>query len=153
MLSAIRQFMKKKMAPESGGGHSADAVRLATAALLVEVMRMDKQADGAEERIEVARILRERFGLSARDSDELIALAEKEASDAAEYYQFTSRINQDFSMPEKEKMIEHLWQVAYADGRLHSHEEYLVRKVAGLIGVEHAAFIAAKHRARDAGTS
>ncbi|MDX8410435.1 MAG: TerB family tellurite resistance protein [Mariprofundaceae bacterium] len=150
MLSAIRKFMEKKMAAESGGGHSADAVRLATAALLVEVMRMDKQADESE-RLEVARILRERFEMSARDSDELISLAEKEAGDAAEYYQFTSRINQDFSMPEKEKMIEHLWQVAYADGRLHSHEEYLVRKVAGLIGVEHTAFITAKHRARDAG--
>jgi len=149
MLAKIKRFMEKNMTQDSGGGHSGEAIRLAAAALLVEVMRMDKRADEAE-RGAVARILRERFVLSAGECDELIAMAEEKVDESAEYYQFTSHINQAFSMPEKEKMIEYLWQVAYADGHLHRHEEHLVRKVAGLIGVSHKAFIAAKHRSRDA---
>ena len=150
MLTKIKRFMEKNMAQDSEGSHSGAAIRLAAAALLVEVMRMDKQEDEAE-RMAVERILRDRFDLSTQEADELIALAEKKAEGAAEYHQFTSRINRGFSMPEKEKMIEYLWQVAYADGQLHRHEEHLVRKIAGLIGVSHKAFIAAKHRARGAG--
>lgn len=150
MLSKIKRFIDEKMAPDAGGTHSADAIRLAAAALLVEMMLMDKQEDDLEREV-VARILRERFDLSEPEAHELMVLGRKKAGGAAEYYKFTSRINKAFSMPEKEEMIEYLWQVAYADGQLHRHEEHLVRKIAGLVGVSQKAFIAAKHRARDGG--
>ena len=49
---------------------------------------------------------------------------------------------------QKERLIEHLWEVAYADGELHPYEEHLVRKIADLLYVPHDAFIAAKLRAK-----
>jgi len=148
MLKSIKKFMEKKLPSTSDGKHSEHGIHLAAATLLIEMMHMDKHEDEAE-RMAVERILKEGFELSAVEVDELVAMAEADAMDAAEYYQFTSRINRDYSMPEKEKLIEYLWQVAYADGHLHRHEEHLVRKIAGLIGVSHKTFIAAKHRARD----
>ena len=93
--------------------------------------------------------MRARFGLSADEADTLVRLAEEESSQATDYYQFTSLINRHFSAEQKEQVIEHLWEVAYADGRLDAHEEYLVRKVADLVHVPHATYVAAKLRARD----
>jgi uncharacterized tellurite resistance protein B-like protein len=43
-----------------------------------------------------------------------------------------------------------MWQVAYADADLSAHEQHVVRKIADLLYVPHAAYIAAKLRARDA---
>ena len=48
-------------------------------------------------------------------------------------------------------MVEYLWAVAFADENVDKHEEYLVRKIANLIGVSHKEFIKAKLRARDGG--
>ena len=40
--------------------------------------------------------------------------------------------------------IEMIWQVAYADGRLDSHEDYLVHKLATLLRLDHKQLIEAK---------
>ena len=42
--------------------------------------------------------------------------------------------------------MEYLWAVAFADENADKHEEYLVRKIANLIGVSHKEFIEAKLR-------
>jgi uncharacterized tellurite resistance protein B-like protein len=42
-----------------------------------------------------------------------------------------------------------LWQVAFADAQLVASEEYIVRKIADLIHVPLADFLAAKIEARD----
>ena len=43
-----------------------------------------------------------------------------------------------------------MWRVAYADARLSAHEMHVVRKIADLLYVPHAAYIAAKMRAKEA---
>lgn len=65
-------------------------------------------------------------------------------------YQFTSLLNRHFSAEQKERIIEHLWRVAFADAKLSAWEQHLVRKVADLLYVPHSVYIAAKLRARDA---
>ena len=57
-------------------------------------------------------------------------------------------MNKGFSQEQKRKVIEHLWQVAYADGILDKYEEYMVRKIADLIYVSHKDFINAKLRVK-----
>jgi uncharacterized tellurite resistance protein B-like protein len=59
-----------------------------------------------------------------------------------------SLINGSYTSQQKIELVELLWRVAYANEALHSHEEYLVRKVADLLYVPHSAFIATKHKAR-----
>jgi len=41
-----------------------------------------------------------------------------------------------------------MWRVAYADGRLDDNEIYLISKIADLLHVTHADYIAMKMRAR-----
>ncbi|MCA3223128.1 MAG: TerB family tellurite resistance protein [Burkholderiales bacterium] len=146
MISSLRRFFESHIAaaapadPEHG-------LRLATAALLVEVVRIDRDTQEAE-REAVRRAVHEKFGLAAGEADALMALAEAEIAQANDYYQFTSLINRRFSQPQKERMIELMWQVAYADAELSAHELHLMRKVAGLLHVPDSAYIAAKMRAR-----
>ncbi len=148
MISAIKQFFEKSLMPQDGRGNDPEhALQLATAALMIEMMRMDDEISQPE-RQKASRIMQAKFSLSETETNDLMKLAEQETDKSADYHQFTSLINLHFSMAEKEKIVEYLWEIAYADNSLDKHEEYLVRKVADLIGVSHRAFIAAKHQAK-----
>lgn len=146
MLKAIRDFFDRTPAETEAGGHG---IELATAALLVEVVRIDRDASPAE-RDAVLRAVHEKFGLSGAQADALIAAAEDEMRQATDYYRFTSLLNQRFTQEQKERVIELMWRVAYADAELSAHELHLLRKIAGLLHVPDDAYIAAKLRARDA---
>jgi uncharacterized tellurite resistance protein B-like protein len=147
MLAAIKAFFEQHLQPQAGE-HGANAVhraRLAAAALLVEVIRMDDQIADAE-RAQVCASVIDKFGLAEDEARELLALAEAEAEEATDVYQFTAQINRNFDSAQKVILIEHMWRAAFADGALNKYEEHLVRKVAELIYVPHSAFIATKHR-------
>lgn len=153
MLEAIKRFVQEHLVAPARGHtdpNSAEhAVRLATAALLIEVMHVDS-AVTPHERSRVIELIKTRFQLSAEETAELIDLSEAEAKGATDYFQFTSIINRSFTAEQKIDIIEHLWQVAYADSDLDKHEEHAIRKIAELLYVPHSAFIAAKLRVRDA---
>lgn len=148
MLRALKQFFDQNIVNDRSS-EPEHALRLATAALLVEAVRIDGDRS-AQERDVALRAVHEKFGLTAAQAEELLQLAEAEMAAANDYYQFTSLINQHFSQPQKERMVELMWQVTYADAELSAHELHLMRKVAGLLHVPDSAYIAAKMRARDA---
>ncbi|MGD2075754.1 MAG: TerB family tellurite resistance protein [Gammaproteobacteria bacterium] len=149
MLRTIQDFFRDRIGPDEGQGHDQHRLQLATAALLFEMLRAD-YAEHPGEHDALKRALQQSFSLSASETRELARLAEREASEAVSLYQFTALINQHFSPEEKVRVIEMLWQVAYADGRLDRYEEALVRKIAELIHVPHREFIQAKLRIKGA---
>ena len=152
MLAAIQRFFVDQIDPGHGDVRQTDRHRLqvATGALLVEMMRTDVECT-EDERAVVLGALREKFDLTEEETQELMELAEAEADDAIDHYQFTSLIKAGFSPEQKRKVVEYLWAVAYADDNADQHEEHLVRKIANLIGVSHKEFIEAKLRVRDGG--
>lgn len=149
MISAIRKFFEKniKSSQDASEKLSEHSLQLATAALLIEMMRADSEID-EEEKDAVTKIIRSKFTLSDNEIAELIKLAEEEIFKATGYFEFTSMINKGFSYEEKVKVVEHLWEVAFSDMSLDKHEEYMVRKIAGLIYVSHKDFINAKLRVK-----
>jgi len=145
MLGVIKQYFSERISQIDGQASNEQAVRRATAVLLAEMMRMD--GDIKEEEREVIRAaLYQHFGLDKHEIDTILSLAEQEAEESHDYYQFTSLINNHFSQAQKIEVVESLWRIAYADQVLNKYEEHLLRKVAGLIYVAHGDFIAAKHR-------
>lgn len=152
MLDAIKAFYEEHIAPSSRDSHKDEEhrLRVAVAALLAEVVRMDEAITEAE-RTQVLASIAGKFDLDPAEAGELIALAEEEAKAATDFYQFTSQINRAFSPAQKVRLIEHMWRVAYADGTLHKYEDHLIRKVAELIYVPHKQFIATKLRVRGDG--
>ena len=152
MLAAIQRFFTNRIDPGHRDVRQTDQHRLqvATGALLVEMMRTDVECTEGERAV-VLGALRDKFELTEEETHELMELAEAEADDAIDHYQFTSLIKTGFSQEQKRKVVEYLWAVAYADANVDKHEEYLVRKIANLIGVSHKEFIEAKLRVRDGG--
>ena len=151
MIAGIRDFFNRIIAPGAAqpGAASQHALQVATAALLLEMMRMDSSITAAEA-ASVTRTLQTRFGLDSAQVDRLMALAAEEARLATDYFQFTSLINRSFSAEQKVQVVEYLWQVAYADGHLDAHEQHFMRKIADLLYVSHADYVGAKQRAREA---
>jgi uncharacterized tellurite resistance protein B-like protein len=149
MLKTIHDFFEQQVNAPAGRGEDRHSIEVATAALLVETVRLDSGMDDAE-RATALRAVRTKFGLDAEEAATLIRLAEEQARQATDYYQFTSLINRHFSAAQKERVIELMWQVAYADAGLSANEQHVVRKIADLLYVPHGAYIAAKLRARDA---
>ena len=89
------------------------------------------------------------FGLDLDQLETLLALADQEVRQSSGYYQFTSLINKGCNVEQKVRIIENMWVVAMADGHLDAHEEHLMRKIADLLYVGHADYVAAKRRARE----
>jgi uncharacterized tellurite resistance protein B-like protein len=146
MLASLREFFDRRLGPEAGVPEERQRLEVATAALLVEVMRLDGAAE--DERAAVLRAVQHTFGLAPDAAQEIVALADEEARESVGYYQFTSLINRQFDAAQKERVVELMWRVAYADDSLSAHEQHVIRKVADLLHVPHAAYIAAKLRAR-----
>ena len=149
MFRALQDLFDAIAAPAQPSGHTAHDLHLATAVLLVEVMRADPQL-GASERVAVANALRSKFALGDDELARIVELAEARSRTANDFFQFTDVINGAFTHPEKVRMVEHMWEVAYADGHLDAHENHLISKVAGLLHVTHGEYIAAKLHARQA---
>ena len=146
MLDAIISFFETNISYSGDQAvESERTLRLATAALLVEVMHMDHSVDETEQQM-VKKIIIDDYDLSDADANQLIDLARQEIEDATDYYQFTSLINKSLELADKVKIVEDLWRVAFADNQLDCYEEHMIRKVADLLYVPHREFIAAKHR-------
>lgn len=148
MLNAIRRFFDQNIATGTDAPPDEHRLQVATAALLAEVMRLDDQAE--PERRAVLKAVQQRFGLSDDEAHALVDLAEAEAREAVDYYQFTSLINREFSAAQKVHVVELLWQVVYADATLSAHEHHVMRKIADLLYIPHGDYIAAKLRAKAA---
>ncbi|MCD6665413.1 MAG: TerB family tellurite resistance protein [Hydrogenophaga sp.] len=151
MLQPLKHLLTTFLAlePAKSAADAAQALHLATAVLLVEVVRADHE-HSAEEHQAVIKALGERFALRPDAMDDLIALAQDTARTANDFHAFTSQVNERFTHPQKTELVESLWHVAYADAHLDAHENHVISKVAGLLHVTHGEYIAAKMRAKAA---
>lgn len=151
MLRTLKDLLDR-LAPPAPGAAPRDAehlLQLATAVMLVEVMRADPHMHEAE-RAAVLAALRDKFGLAEDEAARLAELAHAEAARATDLYTFTSHINERFEMPQKLAMLEHMWRVAYADGHLSAHERHVMWRIADLLHVPQGAYVHARMRAQQA---
>jgi uncharacterized tellurite resistance protein B-like protein len=134
MLERIRRLLGGQPTAAQAVTHSFEERQLAAAALMVEAAAMDDTFDAAE-RVRIDRLIQNRFGLNPDEAADLFAQAEQAASTSVEWHGFTRAIKDGFDHPERVQLIEMLWEVAYADRRLHDYEASLLRRVAGLLYV------------------
>lgn len=149
MLTIIKQFFSRYIettpgSPDKISGHS---LQIATAALLIEMMRADADIS-VEEEIIIKNTIKSKFKLTDEETSALLRLSEDKIWESTGYFEFTSLINKVLNPEQKIKIIEQLWEVAFADSILDKHEEYMVRRIADLIYVSHKDFIGAKLRVK-----
>ena len=150
MLQALKELFESLVVP--AGSQSPQerehTLQLATAVLLVEVMRVDGNMSTAQ-RGAIMTALRERFALPDDALVQLVERALQVAETANDYYQFTSSMNEQFTQAQKIQVVESMWQVAYADAHLDENEISLIGKIAELLYVTQGEYIAAKMRAKE----
>jgi uncharacterized tellurite resistance protein B-like protein len=143
MLDALRDFVRSIGAADEERHVGADDTRLALAALLVHCTAVDGVVS-QQERATLRDLLVRNYTLSDTDLDTLIADATAAEREAVDLYRFTSVLKRQLSEEERIRVIEHLWEIVYADGRSHEFEENLVWRVAELMGVHRRDRIARK---------
>jgi uncharacterized tellurite resistance protein B-like protein len=143
MLGSIKAFLQERLAHETRPAERGQALRVATAAILLEVSRADFETDEAELEV-IAAALRQAFELDEAAVREIIAEAREQDDEELSLYPFLRLVNDACTPEEKYRMVCDLWRVAYADGRLDKYEEYQIRRIADLLYVPHPEFIRAK---------
>jgi uncharacterized tellurite resistance protein B-like protein len=94
-------------------------------------------------------VLSQRFDLGAEEADELIESAVRADLEAVDLYQFTSRLNASFDEEGRKKIVEMMFQVAYADGSLSEFEDNIVWRAADLMHVPSRERVTIRRRVRD----
>lgn len=148
MLKSIADFFDRQLGGAGAQARAQHTIELATAALLAETARIDGEIEPREREV-AQKAIREKLGLDDDEATELLALADEEARQATDYYQFTSLINRHFDAAQKMRVIELMWRVALSDGEIDAHERHLIRRIADLLHVPHADFVLAQRRARE----
>ena len=120
-------------------------INLACAALLCEAASMDGSYDEEEKKI-IIKLIKKQFDLNEEKAIEIVSEGEKLSQESSQIYGFTKVIKQSWALEKRIKILEMLWQVAYADGVLDPAEDMLIRRVAGLIHVEDKERMQAKNK-------
>lgn len=121
----------------------APSEELAVALLLLELARSDFDFPEVE-RLKIRDLLAQRYQLEQAQAEALMQQAQATEQKAVSLYDYVQALNARLDAAAKRELIQMLWQVAYADGRLDKYEESLLRKLAGLLYVSDADYIRAK---------
>lgn len=103
----------------------------------------------AVEREHLAAILRQRFDLDAGEAARLIAAAIDKDLEAIDLYSFTSVLNRALDDEERRRIVEMMWEVVFADGRVDELEDSVVWRAADLLHVPARDRIALKLKIAD----
>ncbi len=148
MLKDIKKFFEEKLLlDEPSEQGRQQGIEYATAALMIELAKADFEEDDIERQLILA-MLRDTFDIEGEHLEELMQTAEAASADASDLFQFTSLVNDHYDNGQKIMLLENLWRVAYADGRLDKYEEQFVRKIAGLINLPPSEFTKTKLRVK-----
>ncbi len=154
MLDSIKSFFRSSMTPPDDHGaparkrraEEARHLRLAACALLLELAHADDDFTEDEE-AHLESAVRRQFGLDAREAERLLELAEEERRGAVDLWQFTNLVAEHYSLAQKMVLAEVMWGLVYSDGELGAKEDWLMRKISNLLGLEAGYLHEARRRA------
>lgn len=125
------------------------SLRLATATLLVEVVRADFTVEESE-LAHLRALLQREYALDAEELDALMQQAHEGADRLVSLQHITRLMNENFDHATKLQVVEMMWELVFADDHKDHYEEHLIRQVAELLYLSHEEFIRARHRAEPA---
>lgn len=127
-------------------GDREQALRTATALLLVDVARADQVFDELEMQ-RVIELMAKRFKLSDDDAARLVKSADSQADELVSLHETTQLLHRNLGEDEKADIVRLLWEVAYADGQLDKYEDSLILKISDLLYVSRGRVMGLKFEA------
>lgn len=149
MIARLKQLF---LAPPTGDANTPSnrhRMAVAATALMVQLARVDQHQDERELNtimdcaVDALKITRE-------EAEAILQDALEHADSATSLYEFTGQLNDQLDQDHKLVLLESIWRVAYADGRIDQYEEQLIRRIADLLYLHHSEYILARHRAEQA---
>jgi uncharacterized tellurite resistance protein B-like protein len=134
MLKEIKSFFADLTGGKEAAHFQENDYRLAAAALLVHVATLEGALAPAS-RAKLHALLKSRFELSDDLTEELIDVAVTADHEAIDFYHFTSLLNRALNEEGRQRIVEMMWEMVYADGRVSEFEENVMWRVSDLLGV------------------
>jgi uncharacterized tellurite resistance protein B-like protein len=135
MLESFRKFLADV---SQGGKHPAhfepNDYRLAAAALLVHAAEIDGNISDVE-RTTLHQVIKRHFDLDETQTNTLLAEATQAEHAAVDLYHFTRLLNRALDEDGRRRMVEMMWKIVYADGRVTEFERNLIWRAADLLGI------------------
>jgi uncharacterized tellurite resistance protein B-like protein len=135
MFDSFRKFLADV---SQGGKHpaqfEANDYRLAAAALLVHAAEIDGNISDVE-RTTLHQVIKRHFDLDETQTNTLLAEATQAEHEAVDLYHFTRLLNRALDEDGRRRMVEMMWEIVYADGRVTEFESNLIWRAADLLGI------------------
>src|SRR5262245_26956966 len=149
MFQGFRKFLSEVAEGSKHPIHfEPNDYRLAAAALLVHAAAIDGNISEVE-RAKLLAVIKKRFELDQATADELLAEATEAEHEAIDLYHFTKVLNRSLDEDGRRRMVEMMWEIAYADGRVGEFENNMIWRAADLLGISSRDRIELGQRAAD----
>jgi uncharacterized tellurite resistance protein B-like protein len=142
-FAKLMQRFKGDVMHDADPARPHDPMRLATAAVLLEIGHADGTLSPGED-IDLRDYLERAFALDEADAHDLLKAAQEIRNRTIDHFAMTNYLRKNASLEERIDIVRTMWRMVYADRRLTDYENYLVRKLADLLGLEHHVMIEAK---------
>src|SRR3954451_7491015 len=146
MLDSLRNFISDLTGGQKHPSRfEENDYRLAAAALLIHASTIDGKMT-AVERARLRAVLKSHFLLDDAATDDLIDVGTLAENEAGDLYHFTSRINRTLDEAGRLGIVEMMWEIVLADGKINEFEDNLMWRTADLLGVSSRDRIALRQR-------
>jgi uncharacterized tellurite resistance protein B-like protein len=146
MLQKIERFLVELVSEKGTRTLDEEELRIASAALLVHCAKADGH-QSAEENVKLRSLMKEQFDLRSDQIETIIATAEQQEQEAVDLHRFTRVLHKQLDRDECKRMVQLLWEMADADGKIDSDERHIVSLTAHLLGIEVHDSVAARQAA------
>ena len=133
MFKTVAQWLKSD-STQKLEADNADELAGLVAALMVEAALADGTV-AADEVALTANVIAEQFDLSAEKARQMTNEAIEQSKERVELHSLLRRLREQSDYEERLGVLEMVWMVVLADGRLDHIEAQLMRRLAGLLFV------------------
>ena len=116
---------------------------LSASCLLLSIVKADGIINNNEINI-TKDIISDFFNIDTEQTNSIIKLALDKLNNSTDIFEFSKEVNNNFTYQDKIDFICSSFEIAVSDGNLDNHEDYIIKKIATMLNVEHADLIKAK---------
>ena len=133
MFKTVAEWLKQDKNAKPEGNDANELARLVTA-LMIEAGNADGSLDKAEQTLIIEMIARQ-FELDEAKAAEMMRATVDESAERVELHSLLRRLRDNSDYEERLGVMEMVWMVVLADGKLDHIEAQLMRRLAGLLFV------------------
>ncbi len=138
------KFLEKIVTPPASAPQITEKdLMVATAGLFLEMVYADFDVH-PEEEAQMVKALQSLFDLSEQDIEPLLGEARATREQRQDIWRFASVLKDHLSRQQRLRILQYLWKIVFADGRVDRYEDALMHKITNLLALDHSDMIEAK---------